>query len=94
MNACAPSIPTTPPKSTSEHRLLDRSFATQPTSKTSKEDKIASFQMAPPPKYLSGDKAAINEFIDKFDVRSSVPARTYQAMSRSPSLTLASDLPL
>lgn len=22
-----------------------------------------------PPKYLTGDKAAINEFIDKFDVR-------------------------
>ena len=25
--------------------------------------------MASQPKYLTGDKAAVNEFIDKFDVR-------------------------
>jgi hypothetical protein len=26
-------------------------------------------KMTPPPKHLSGDQAAINEFLDKFDVR-------------------------
>lgn len=31
--------------------------------------------MATTPKYLTGDNAGINEFIDKFDVRSSIQKR-------------------
>lgn len=41
------------------------------------------------PKYLTGDPAAINEFIDQFDVRLSL----YNYMAILP-LTFPSDIPL
>lgn len=45
--------------------------------------------MASPPKYITGDKAAINEFIDKFDVRQFPPP--YYALPAPPVLATTSN---